>query len=509
MPSFSTSAGITLTSGVLSIGTNNETFTTSGAVTGGGGITLSQLGNGATTLNFNSTANNFTGPIAFAVTAGNGLGMLTVNSLADSAALGAGNIRFGAAGTGTISHVFNYGSAAIADLTLNNRQFELAGSHALSQINNNSSQAITINTDLLTTSGSGTQTLTLGGTGTGLSTFGAKITNGTITTLNLVKANSGTWVLGGANTYNGTTTVNAGTLIIHGDQSLATGAVAVNGGTLGGTGMIGGTVTVGAAGSLAPGASVGTLSIGGGLDISAQAGGTAGKLHFELGPIGGSDKIAVTGTLTIGSGVLVISDFAFTALTGLTNGTHKLITSGGISGTLAASGISGAIGDGGTGTLQISNGGTGNDLELVVSGLAGGNPYDVWSGGIAFDVDSNNDGVKNGLAWMLGATDKDTAATGLLPKVSNNVGALVLTFDCLSAANRGPAVLNVQYSNDLGQLNPWADALVPGGIGSSDVGSVHFEVTANGNLLHVVATIPSGEAPAGKLFGRLEAVNAP
>jgi len=509
MPSFSTSAGITLTSGVLSIGTNNGTFTTSGAVTGGGGITLSQLGGGATYLNFNSTANTFTGPIAFAVTAGGGLGVLTLNSLADSAAPGAGNIRFGAAGTGAISHIFNYGSAAIAALTLNNRQFELAGSHALSQINNNSSQAITINTDLLTTSGTGTQTLTLGGAGTGLNTFGGKITNGTITTLNLVKADSGTWVLDGANTYNGTTTVSAGTLLVNGDQSLATGAVAVNGGTLGGTGKIGGTVTVAAAGSVAPGVSVGTLSISGGLDISAQAGGTTGKLKFDLGPIGGSDKIAVTGTLTIGSGVLDFSDFVFTALTGLTSGTYKLITSGGISGTLAASNLSGSIGIGGTGTLRISNGGAGNDLELVISGLAGGNPYDGWSGGAAFDADSNNDGVTNGLAWMLGATDKNVDATGLLPKVSQDAGALAMTFDCLSAADRESELLNVQYGNDLGQLAPWTDALVPGDIGSSDVGSVHFEVTANGNLLHVVATIPSGEAPAGKLFGRLEAVSVP
>jgi fibronectin-binding autotransporter adhesin len=75
-------------------------------------------------------------------------------------------------------------------------------------INNNSSQALTINTDLLGTA-SGTKTLTLGGTGAGLSTFAGKISNGTITTLNITKANSGTWVLSGANTYNGPTTIAA------------------------------------------------------------------------------------------------------------------------------------------------------------------------------------------------------------------------------------------------------------------------------------------------------------
>ena len=66
-----------------------------------------------------------------------------------------------------------------------------------------------------------------------------------------------------------------------------------------------------AAGSLAPGASAGTLDIGGGLDISARSTGGAGKLNYELGPIAASDKLAVTGTLTIGSGESGFSDFVF------------------------------------------------------------------------------------------------------------------------------------------------------------------------------------------------------
>ena len=104
---------------------------------------------------------------------------------------------------------------------------------------------------------------------------------------------------------------------------------------------------------------------------------------------------------------------------------------------------------------------------------------------------------------MLGAANKNVNATGSLPAVSQSTGALVLTFDCLTGANRGTALLKVQYSNDLGQLNAWTDALVPGVVGSSDVGGVHFEVTQPGALLHVVATISSIEAGAGKLFGRV------
>jgi autotransporter-associated beta strand protein len=179
----------------------------------------------------------------------------------------------------------------------------------------------------------------------------------------MTKTGSGTITLSGTNTYTGSTTVNAGTLLVNG--TLAAGsAVSVAGGILGGTGTVGGSVTVGAAGSVAPGAGgVGTLAIGGGLDISAMAGG-AGKLLFELAaPAGTSDRIAVTGTLTIGSGLLGLSDFDFANVGSMGEGTYILITSGGaVSGTLNNGDITGNVGDLTGVALQIN----GNNLELMV-----------------------------------------------------------------------------------------------------------------------------------------------
>ena len=193
----------------------------------------------------------------------------------------------------------------------------------------------------------------------------------------LRKEESGTWTIGDIDV--GQINLNAGKLVINGTSVTPWSGFNFNGGTLAGTGTINDAITVPAAGTIAPGNPVGTLSIIGTLNVSAPANGGAGKLRFELGPIANSDKLAVTGTLTIGSGVLAFNDFVFTDLGGLQNGIYKLITSGGISGTLDSSpeNLTGSIGTGtATGTLQI--GGDNNDLELVVSGVVD-SAYDDWA----------------------------------------------------------------------------------------------------------------------------------
>jgi autotransporter-associated beta strand protein len=77
---------------------------------------------------------------------------------------------------------------------------------------------------------------------------GSILANGGTTAdiLSLVKTDAGTWVLGGANTYTGTTTVLAGTLLVNGDQSAATGAISVaTSAVLGGSGTMGGNAAFG------------------------------------------------------------------------------------------------------------------------------------------------------------------------------------------------------------------------------------------------------------------------
>src|SRR6185295_11138637 len=80
------------------------------------------------------------------------------------------------------------------------------------------------------------------------------------------KQAAGKLMLAGTNTYTGVTTVGAGTLIVNGVIGAST--VAVTNGTLGGNGLIQGPVTIQSAGILAPGASIGVLTISNSLILS-------------------------------------------------------------------------------------------------------------------------------------------------------------------------------------------------------------------------------------------------
>ncbi|MCE9551773.1 MAG: autotransporter-associated beta strand repeat-containing protein [Planctomycetes bacterium] len=195
----------------------------------------------------------------------------------------------------------------------------------------------------VTNSGSSDVVLIISG-GTGV--FSGVISDGATNNISLVKSGSGTQTLSGNSTYSGTTTISGGTLLVNGDNSLATGMVTVeSGGTLGGTGIIGGATTILSGGKLAPGASIGILTIDDTFDISgAVSSVNSQSLLFELGTNPSSDRVTVTGSnlFVVGLGDLEFDDFVFSGAP--TAGTYTLFdTNVDIFGTLGTN-LSGMIG---------------------------------------------------------------------------------------------------------------------------------------------------------------------
>src|SRR4029450_5611923 len=138
----------------------------------------------------------------------------------------------------------------------------------------------------------------------------------------LTKAGNGTLSLTGANSYTGATTVSAGTLAVNG--SITSNVTVGSGGTLGGTGTIVGNVVT--TGNLAPGNSIGTLTVNG--NYTQSAGST---YTVEVNAAGQTDKLNVTGTATINGGTVAVQ-----AQSGsyARNTTYTILTAnGGVSGT--------------------------------------------------------------------------------------------------------------------------------------------------------------------------------
>lgn len=167
-------------------------------------------------------------------------GVVSIGSIADSgtnSAIGKGSsIILGQsglnAGIGTLRFTGASGGSS-------NRTISIAtGTTAPSTASGNGGIENTVAGQTLPLSGGISATSTAGATFT-VTGAGNFVVSGNVTTTGraVIKSGTGTTTLSGTNAYTGTTTVNAGTLLINGDQSTATGNVSAAGGaTLGGSG---------------------------------------------------------------------------------------------------------------------------------------------------------------------------------------------------------------------------------------------------------------------------------
>jgi autotransporter-associated beta strand protein len=131
----------------------------------------------------------------------------------------------------------------------------------------------------------------------------------------LTKQGAGELVLSGANNYSGTTSVNAGVLRLNGTHSGGGAYSVATGATIGGSGTTASAVTLASGARLAPGASVGVLTVGS-LSLSSSI------LDIEVGS-GSADRVVVTssGGLTLSG----ISVFNLLDAGGITTGQFPLI----------------------------------------------------------------------------------------------------------------------------------------------------------------------------------------
>ncbi len=128
----------------------------------------------------------------------------------------------------------------------------------------------------------GGATLTINSTES--SSFGGQFTGGGA----VVKTGAETFIVTGTNAFDGTTTVEQGTLLVNGNLS-ASDITVESAARLGGTGTIGGDVLLTGGAILAPGNSPGTLTFAGDLIFESNA-----TVNFDIGS-GGSDLIVLNG----------------------------------------------------------------------------------------------------------------------------------------------------------------------------------------------------------------------
>ena len=407
----------------------------------GTSLALTKSGTSSLTL---SALNSYSGK-----TAVHG-GTLSINSLGN---VGGGESALGNpadAASGRIDLGYRTTAATLAYTGSghsSDRVVNLSGTTGGATLNASGTGPLTLTSGLAATT-AGAKTLVLTGSNTQANSIAASSIPGFPDVLTIQKTGTGTWWVLGFNSQKNAWSVTAGTLVANGTITTGDQQFTVSGGTLAGVGPIqlqsGKTLTVQAAGSLAPGnLGEGTLALTGNLNVAAMAAGT-GKLNFQIGAPAASDRIDVTGTAQIGTGVLGFNDFVFTDMGGITPGTYVLVsTTGGITGTLDPANRNGMIGTV-NGTLQIN----GNNLEWSTDQDLDGIP-DVYelantipSSATAFNAgdDLDADASTNLQEYLAGTNPNlfDTDGDGLRDGYESNSG----TWASSSSTGTNPLVLD-------------------------------------------------------------------
>ena len=336
-------------------GSGNTTYyLNSGSGTGTklGGVRFAQ-GWETGTANINDGAWHF-----IAMTDNNGVRTMYVDGAVDSITVNGwtgagtgGQLRIGGTGTGEADGQVGLGGL-IDEVFIYNRALNQTEVQSLYQKNFSGTPvlpiatAVNVNSGTTLAVGGNAQTIgSLAGSGnvllgddaaaagnfivgnTNSTTFSGAISDAAF--IPVVKTDSGTLTLGGANTYRGPTTVSNGTLLVNG--ALGTNALTVVSGTLGGNGNIAGAVTVQNGGTISPGSSIGKLTVSNNVTLQASS-----KTLMEISKSPQTnDLLRVTGTLAL-SGTLAVTNLSGTLAA---NDSFQLFNAGSTSGAFTATNL--------------------------------------------------------------------------------------------------------------------------------------------------------------------------
>ena len=468
----------------LTVGSNNLSTNVSGVIAGSG--SLVKVGTGTLTLsgaNFYGGGTTFIGgtvSVGADANLGAAAGALTFNG---------GTLQITGTTYNSTLRTINWGAAGGG--------FDIADAANTFTIN----QALT-GTGSLSKTGAGTLVLTADNTYTGVTTIGAGalqlgnggtsgsiagdvVNNGTFAinrsdtftfgnlisgTGGFVQAGTGTTVLTGNNGYTGPTTVAAGTLRVSGSIAGSSGVTVNAGATLGGTGIVTGSVastTINTGGTLSPGDNaLGDLSIEGNLLFQNGA-----FYAVQVSPTNASSTL-VTGSATV-AGTLAANDLGGTYTV---NRIFPVISStGALTGTFSSLTSAGSF----TGATNLSLAYGPHAVFLVITATPAGPP--VWSmtpGNSDWNIGSNWVGGTVPTATDIAEFNASTITTiniqqanTLVGSLQFNAGAPAYTFNVTGTAG-GPASL-VILGDGIADISGNAPTFVVSGV-SGALGTLQF-----------------------------------
>jgi autotransporter-associated beta strand protein len=308
-----------------------------------------------------------------------------------------------------------------------------------------------------------------------------------VSNMALTKAGEATQVINGPCTFAASTLLNAGKLVLN--NAYASPITVAAGATLGGNMTSTAAVTATASGAkIAPGNSTGTMT------AASAALNTGGVLEIEIDDTSTpkNDKLAITGALNVTGATLNIA-----AIGTPTQPVYVLATYGSLTGTFATVTGKPAAYDL---VYNYNDGVSSNNIALVQN-----DPYIGWlatypalsGANRSPDVDFDNDGLDNGVEFVIGSDPTTTTTTGL-PTMALAGGNLVFSFKRSDASET--YAVTVETTTD---LLTWPTSYPIPAVATT---GPPVTVVDNGpaTLDDVSVTIPM--APDSSKFARLKAV---